>query len=136
MPGYRMLEARARSSPVLATRRGGDGSEAEVVPSTPVARDRTERWKARVPSVGSHADAIDAGTARDRNAPTSFGAGAQDGEGVVVDVHAVGPPAVAYGRAHSLFFRREVDARHQQRRDLRDRSVRLAEPCVPESLGQ
>src|SRR6266545_1486407 len=125
------FEARARTAPVLAPRRGRDGGQAQVVASAPVARDRTERGKAGVPAVGCDADAVDPGTARDRDAPAALRAGTQNREGVVPDVDARRPGALGHGLTQRLLFRRKVDACHQERGHLRHAAVPCRKARVP-----
>src|SRR6185503_18248665 len=87
------FERRGRTATVLASRRGRGGCEAHIEAASPVACGRAERREARVPSVGGHADAVDARAAHDGDAPAALGPGAEDGEGVVPDEDLLDPAA-------------------------------------------
>ena len=67
--GHRPLERRRRAAAVLAAGRRGEGREAEVAAAAPVAGDGAERREAHVAAVRPDADAVDAGAARDADAP-------------------------------------------------------------------
>ncbi len=129
--GNRALETRAWAATVLAPRRRRDGRESEVVASAPVARDRPERGKAGMSAVGSDADTVDPGAARDRDPPAALSTGTQDRERVVSDVDARRPATLGHGLTQRLLLRREVDARHQQRGHLRHAAVRRRKARVP-----
>ena len=76
-----------------------------------------------MPSVGGHADAVDARAAHDGDAPAALGPGAEDGEGVVPDEDLLDPAAGRDGSAELVLLARKVDARHQERCDVRDLSI-------------
>src|SRR5581483_8275622 len=124
------LEARLRAAPVLAPGRGEDGGEADVAPAAPVAGDRAERRKPRVAPVRRDADAVDARTAYDGDAPSLLGARAQDGEGVVLDERPRGPAAGVDQLLQMLLLRREVDAGEQDRGDLGHRQLGVRQARV------
>ena len=90
---HELLELRGGPAAVLASRCGGEPGLAHVVPAAPVAGGRPERREAHVPPVRRHADAVDAGAARDRNPPAALGPGAKNGERVVADARRGRPAA-------------------------------------------
>ena len=108
-----VLEGCARAATVLAARRGEHRGQPQVVAAAPVARDLSKGGETRMSSVGRDTDAVDPGAARDRDAPASLGARAQDGEGVVADVDAASPAARLDGLAHRVLLGREVNACEQ-----------------------
>ena len=115
MRRHRVLERRPRAAPVLAPGCGADGGEADVVAAAPVTGDRAERREANLAAVAGDADAVDAGTADDCDAPAVRCPGAQDREGVVAHDGACRP---APGRERSgdlLLLARVVHAREQER---------------------
>src|SRR5205823_3333163 len=109
-----------------------DSREADVVTAAPVARDRAERGKTRVPPVWSNAEAVDPGTAHDRDPPAPFGTRAQHGEGVVADRDLLGKSTFAHGGADVLFLGWEVDAREQKLCDVRCGPVSVRQAGVAE----
>jgi len=112
--GDEALERRARPAPVLAPRRRRGSGEAHVVAASPVTGRRAEGGKAGMAAVGRNSDAVDPRAAHDCDAPASFRARAEDGEGVVPDGDLLGPAAL---RDHVSEFRLlggEVDSGHEQ----------------------
>src|SRR5262249_8471315 len=63
-----------------------------------------------------HADAVDAGTAGDRDAPAAFGARPEHGEGVVLDDDARRPTAVPNRLLELGLLGGKVDTGHEERR--------------------
>src|SRR5436190_12328332 len=92
-----MLQRRLGTASVLAARRGRQRGEADVVAPAPVACDRTQSWKADDTPCRRHADAVDAGSAGDGDAPAAFGARPQYGERVVLHDKARSPPTRGNG---------------------------------------
>src|SRR4029079_16806104 len=119
-------EARVRAAPVLASRGGCDCREADVVPASPVPRDRTEGGKARMPAVRVDADAVDPGAADDRDAPAPLRTRAEHCEGVVPDMHVAGPASCGDCLLERMFLGGEVDAGDQQLGEVGDRTVVVA----------
>ena len=120
------FERRGRPAPVLASRSGRGGCEADVEAPSPVARGRAERREAGMPAVGRHSDAVDSRAAHDGDTPAALRPCAEDREGVVPDEDLIGPAACRDGGADLVLFGREVDPRHQECGDVRDPPLRRA----------
>src|SRR5436190_98406 len=131
-----MLEGRLGATTILATGRGGDRGEPDVVAAAPVAGDPAERGEASLPPVGGDADAVDPRAADNRDAPAAVGAGAQHGEGVVADRDALGEPPGGRGVPHRLLLGREVDPGEVELSDLRDGAVAVRQAGFGDCLAE
>ena len=113
-----LLERRLLAASVLAAGRGRDRRQADVVAAAPVAGDRAERREARMPAVGRDADAVDPGSADDRDAPALLRSCAQDRERVVVDDRPRRPAPRSDRGVEVLDLRRKVEPGDQQLAEL------------------
>src|SRR5262245_58505369 len=120
---HRSLEHRLRAAAGLAPRGGVHRRHADVAAAAPVAGDLAERREADLPAVGCDRDAVDARAADDADAPAVVGARPQHRVRVVRDRRAAGPPECGDALVQQDLLRGEVDARHAELSDSRDRSV-------------
>ena len=103
--------------PSSAPRRGEQRRGADVVAAAPVAGDRAERRKAKLPAVRGDADAVDPGAADDGDAPPALRARTQQRDRVVPDDDVARDPALLESDAQALLLGREV---HSRQEDLRN----------------
>src|SRR5262249_13692477 len=87
----RGLQTRSGPAAVGTARGGGERRETDVAAATPVAADRPQGEKPDLASVGTEAQAVDAGAADNGDPPAAVGAGAKQGERVVVDHELAAP---------------------------------------------
>ena len=86
----------------------------DVAATAPVSADLTQRREARVPAVARDPQAVDSGTAVDRDAPATLGAGTQHGERVVANDRPGRPAACLDRFPAAVLLVGKIDARQQE----------------------